>query len=226
MRFTKAEKIFTLIFLIIVLLELLSESALEILSVRFLPKPLILLSLIIFFLTQSKHLTSTTKLFMTLGLTFSLTGDILLMFVDASSNYFIGGLIAFLIAHIMYVKVFLDKRNKDNSILGILVVLLIYALGIFYLLRDGLGDMLIPVILYMLIILSMAITAWLRKGAVSKLSHLLLLIGALLFVMSDSTLALNKFYQTVPQSHIIIMSTYALAQYCIVLGVLRQNESF
>jgi len=226
MQLTKTEKYFTYIFLSIVIIELFSENILKSLPIHFASKPLIVISLIVFYTKQSKLLNVKTKLFTLLALFFSLIGDVLLMFVESSPNYFIGGLIAFLLAHLMYIKIFLDKINSDNSLLGILVMLLVYALGIFYLLKDGLRDMLIPVILYMLIILTMAITAWLRKGAVSKLSYLLVFIGALLFVVSDSTLALNKFYQTVPQSHIIIMSTYALAQYCIVLGVLRQNESF
>jgi len=122
-------------------------------------------------------------------------------------------------------KVFIDKRNTKNSLKGISVILLIYALITFYFLKNGLGNMLLPVIIYMLIILSMAATAWLRKGMVSNISYALVFIGALLFIISDSTLALNKFYQAIPQSHLIIMSTYALAQYFIVFGVLRQNKT-
>ena len=90
--------------------------------------------------------------------------------------------------------------------------------------KDGLEDMLIPVITYVIAILTMAITASLRKGNVSNLSYNLVLIGALLFMISDSFIALNKFYTSVPYEHIIIMSTYALAQYCIVIGVLKQNQ--
>ena len=223
MQLTKTEKSFTVIFLIIVVLELFSENALEVLPFKFSPKPLILLSLIIFFLKQSKHLNITTKLFIVFALIFSLIGDVLLMFVENSPAFFLSGLVAFLIAHIMYIIVFLEKRNANKSAIVISVVLLIYAVGIFYILKDGLGDMLIPVILYMLIILTMAITAWLRKDMVPNISHVLVFIGALLFVISDSTLALNKFYKTLPQSHIIIMSTYAIAQYCIVMGINRQK---
>lgn len=223
MQLTKTEKSFTVIFLIIVILELFSESVFNVLPFKFSPKPLILLSLIIFFLKQSKHLNITTKLFMVFGLVFSLIGDVLLMFVENSQAFFLSGLVAFLIAHIMYIIVFLEKRNANKSAIVISVVLLIYALGVFYILKDRLGDMLIPVILYMLIILTMAITSWLRKNMVPNISHILVFIGALLFVISDSALAINKFYKTLPQSHIIIMSTYALAQYCIVMGINRQK---
>lgn len=223
MQLTKTEKSFTVIFLIFVVLELFSESVFNVLPFKFSPKPLILLSLIIFFLKQSKHLNKTTKLFMVFALVFSLIGDVLLMFVENSPAFFLSGLVAFLIAHIMYIIVFLEKRNANKSAIVISVVLLIYAVGMFYILKDGLGDMLIPVILYMLIILTMAITAWLRKNMVPNISYILVFIGALLFVISDSALAINKFYKALPQSHIIIMSTYALAQYCIVMGINRQK---
>ena len=185
MQLTKTEKYFTILFLIIVLLELFSESILKVLPIDFKPKPLILLSLIFFFIKQSYLLNTTTKLFMIFALVFSLTGDVLLMFVENSPNFFLGGLVSFLIAHIIYIKVFTDKKNSKNSFLGISTILLIYAIGMFYLLKKGLGDMLIPVIIYMLIILSMAIAAWIRKGAVSSLSHILVFIGAILFVVSD-----------------------------------------
>ncbi|TJY36220.1 lysoplasmalogenase [Pontimicrobium aquaticum] len=223
MQLTKTEKIFTLIFLTITLLELFSESIFGLFSVRFSPKPLILLSLIIFFIKQSKHLDLKMRVYMLLALLFSFNGDVLLMFVETSPSYFMFGLVAFLIAHLMYIRVFLNKRNKTKSILVISAILLIYALGMFYFLKDGLNDMLIPVALYMIIILLMTVSAWLRKGLVPKLSHTLVFIGAILFVISDSALALNKFYKPLVQSHIIIMSTYALAQYFIVMGILRQK---
>jgi uncharacterized membrane protein YhhN len=52
----------------------------------------------------------------------------------------------------------------------------------------------------------------------------LILAGAAFFMISDSLLALNKFYEPLPFSNISIISTYALAQYSIVLGILKQND--
>ena len=159
-----------------------------------------------------------------LALLFSLAGDVLLMFIDISASFFLSGLVAFLLAHIMYIMVFLDKKNSKKTALIFITVLLIYAIGIFYLLKDGLGDMLIPVIVYMLVILTMVLTSTMRKDNVSKQSYNLVFLGAIFFVISDSFLAINKFYQPVPLSKIIIMSTYSLAQYLIVLGLLKQHD--
>jgi len=224
MNLTKAEKSFTIIFLAIVLLELFSSNIKSLLPIHVIAKPLILLSLIFFFINQGKHLSSKTKVITLLALLFSLAGDVLLMFTDISASFFLSGLVAFLLAHIMYIMVFLDKKNSKKIALIFITVLLIYAIGIFYLLKDGLGDMLIPVIVYMLVILTMILTSTMRKGNVSNKSYNLVFIGAIFFVISDSFLAINKFYQPVPLSKIIIMSTYSLAQYLIVLGLLKQPD--
>jgi uncharacterized membrane protein YhhN len=94
---------------------------------------------------------------------------------------------------------------------------------LFNFLKDGLGAMLIPVAIYMLVILTMATTAYLRKNSVNILSYGLVFLGALFFMISDSILAINKFHQPIPWSDISIMATYAIAQYLIVLGILKIN---
>ena len=85
--------------------------------------------------------------------------------------------------------------------------------------------MLIPVIVYMLAILSMSTSAFLRKDKVNILSYGLVFLGAIFFMISDSILALNKFHQPIPWSNISIMVTYAMAQYLIVIGVLKLKDN-
>ena len=221
---TKFEKTFTALFIVIVLIELLSSTLSALSSFHNVAKPLILISLILFFYMQGKHLTNKTRSTMLFALTFSLIGDILLMFDHISMNYFLAGLISFLLAHIMYILVFIKKKNTSLKPIPFIVILIIYALGLFYLLMDGLGSMLIPVIVYIIIILTMAISAALRKGNVPILSYYLVLIGSLLFILSDSFIAINKFHTSIPSEHLLIMSSYALAQYSIVMGVLRQKN--
>jgi uncharacterized membrane protein YhhN len=221
---SKSEKTFTLVFSIIVLLELITGNIESLSQFHYFTKPLILISLIMFFWTKSKHLPKGVRNIMLLALLFSLAGDILLMFVDKAANFFIGGLIAFLLAHIMYIITFLKKRNKTKSPLLIVIALLIYAIGIFYIIKQGLGDMQIPVLLYLTVILTMVVMAWLRKGKVPNKSYNMVFIGALFFVISDSVLSINKFYQPFASSGLIIMFTYALAQYLIVMGILKQRD--
>ncbi len=53
--------------------------------------------------------------------------------------------------------------------------------------------------------------------------NLYVFIGAIVFVISDSILAINKFYTPIEKSSFFIMLTYLVAQYLIVIGVLKLN---
>ena len=218
---TSSEKKFSIVYGLIVIAELISGSLENFSSFHYIFKPAIVLVLLIFFWANSNALDKNLRLIIASALLFSLAGDILLMFVDRSPNYFLSGLVAFLLAHLMYVIAFLKHRNKTANPFGFMILLILYALGLFYLLKDGLNDMLIPVIIYMLVILSMSTSALLRHGNVPKLSYTLVFLGAILFMISDSILALNKFYEPLAYSNISIMITYALAQYFIIIGILK-----
>lgn len=216
---TTSERSFTILFLLLLIAELLCVSIASLSQMHYVTKPAIVVSLIIFFWKESSSLSKSIRNLTLLALVFSLLGDVLLMFVDHSPNYFMFGLVAFLLAHIFYILVFLKHRNPYKKPFGFIILLLLYAFGLFYFLWDGLGKMLIPVFIYMIVILTMSISAFLRKGRVSNLSYILVFLGAILFMVSDSILALNKFYIAVPFSSILIMLTYAMAQYFIVLGI-------
>lgn len=223
MMLTKTEKSFSFFFLLLLALEILTSSFESISILNYLAKPALLISLILFFWRQSFHIERKLKQMILLALIFSLLGDILLMFVDQSSNFFIGGLVAFLIAHVCYVLVFLKQRNPSENGLLFIALMLLYGSFLFYILKDSLGEMLLPVIIYMVVILTMATTAFLRKGQVVKTSYILVFVGAVLFMISDSILALNKFYQPLPFSNFSIMFTYAFAQLLIVFGLIKQQ---
>jgi uncharacterized membrane protein YhhN len=220
---TKTEKTYSLLFVILLILEIISGSNNNLQTWHYAAKPMILLSLIAFYWLHSKQITPKTRFLTILALVFSLFGDILLMFVEQSPHFFTLGLVSFLLAHIFYILVFLKVRNPNKKPWLFLSFLVIYAAGLFYVLKDNLGVMLLPVFFYMLIILTMAITANSRKGSVAKISFNFVFIGAILFLISDSLLAINKFYEPLPFSNISIMFTYAFAQFFIVFGLLKQQ---
>jgi len=220
---TKTEKTFSFLFIAILIAELVTGSNEKLFMLHYIAKPSLLIALIIFFWMRSNDLSFKVRNLTLLALSFSLLGDCLLMFVDQSSQFFISGLIAFLIAHVFYIIVFLKSRNKSKSPFGFIMLMLIYGLGLFYLLKNGLADMLIPVVIYMLVILTMSTSSFLRRGKVSHISFNLVFLGAILFMISDSLLALNKFYKPLPWSDISIMLTYALAQLSLVFGILKQR---
>ena len=149
---TKTEKSFTLIFTLIVFLELITNQFESLLSLHYAFKPMIVMSLVVYFLIHGKTTEKTMKYVMLMALICSVGGDVFLMFDDQNPNYFIMGLIAFLLAHVMYILVYLKQRNTKRKPLPFILFLIIYASGLFYLIKDGLGAMLIPVIIYMFVI--------------------------------------------------------------------------
>lgn len=214
---------FVIVFAIVVLAELFLMNIDSVYSFHYFTKPLIVGSLIAYFIPHSKHLGKSTKNLTLLALVFSVIGDMFLMFTDVSPNYFTSGLIAFLLAHVMYILVFIKKRNITVKPYSVILFFVIYGGILFYVLKDGLGDMLIPVILYMLVILTMAVTAFWRKGNVGKKSFYLVFIGALFFIFSDSLIALDKFLMPIPLARTGIILSYAFAQLLIVSGIIKQE---
>lgn len=216
---TKSEKIFSILFAFIVLAELIVVSSDGVLKLECITKPAIVISLLIFFWIEANEISRSIKILTLFALTCSLLGDVLLMFVDQSPNYFMFGLLAFLIAHILYILVFLKHRNPSKKSMTTWIILWLYAIIIFSILRDNLGEMFIPVLIYILVILMMGATSFLRDGRVSKISYNFVCIGAIFFLISDSVLAMDKFYKPIEFANILIMLTYALAQYFIALGI-------
>jgi len=220
-----SEKKFSMFFGLILIAELICISYETLATYRYITKPAIIGMLLVFFLKHSEVLDKNIKNWTIAALIFSWAGDILLIFEEWHPELFMFGLISFLIAHIFYMLIFLKHRNTNKNPLGFIILLLVYASGLFYFLKNGLDEMLIPVIVYMLVILSMATAAFLRQGNTSKRSYILVFLGAICFMISDSLLALNKFYNSFDYAHISIMFSYALAQYLIILGILKSIKN-
>jgi uncharacterized membrane protein YhhN len=99
-----------------------------------------------------------------------------------------------------------------------------YGIFIILLLYGDLGEMKIPVIIYTAVILTMLTSTLNREKKVNRQSYMLVLVGAILFVLSDSMIAINKFGYAFPLSGIAVMITYITAQYMIALGCLKQFD--
>lgn len=104
------------------------------------------------------------------------------------------------------------------------MVVLVYIISILSLLFTKLGNLKIPVFVYAFTISIMLITAIKGYFTWQKPMNILILIGALFFIVSDSFLSINKFYNPILSAQFIIMFTYLVAQYCITAGVLKMNK--
>jgi len=170
-----------------------------------------------------------TKRLLLNALIFCWIGDVILMFVDSSELYFILGLVSFLIAHILFIILFIKQETEANYQKNgwfwfAVLLVLIYLGSMLSFLFPTLGDMKIPVTVYAATISIMLIMAIKGYFSWKKTMNSLILIGAIFFVTSDSFLAVNKFYNPIPSAHFLTMFTYIVAQYCITIGILELNE--
>ena len=181
-------------------------------TLRYVTKPLLMLLLIAFFIFQTKDFASSLKKWIVLALVFSWAGDVLLMFESMNGNFFIFGLVAFLIAHIFYILFYenvIRKEGLSKNYWWFLPVI-IYYIALIYILSPNLGDMKLPVRIYGIVISYMLIKA-LQTGGIKN-------PGA-------AILAINKFYEPFEYAGIAIMLTYGIAQLLITLGAVRYITS-
>jgi alkenylglycerophosphocholine/alkenylglycerophosphoethanolamine hydrolase len=153
------------------------------------------------------------------GLLASALGDVLL---EWSPSLFVPGLLAFLSAHVAYVIAFTLRAPRPATLL--VGPIAGYGIAMFTLLRPGLGDLAVPVAVYVLVICAMAWRAAALVGAVPAPAAWSALLGAGSFVVSDSVLAVNRFHEPVPHAGLLIMATYWAGQAGIAASSLVPGE--
>ena len=158
----------------------------------------------------------------------SLAGDLLLL---PAVDRFVQGLVAFLLAHVLYVVAFDPSWPPVLPALPAAVVLALVAVAVLRpmergLRRRGLGSgrrsLLGPVRVYVVVVSAMVVSAvatlgradWPTGGAVAAAS------GAVLFYVSDASIGWSRFVGDVPGGRVLIMATYHGAQVLLVLGLL------
>lgn len=190
-------------------------------DLRFASKPLLMPALAFYFY-QSVPKTPLNR-FVLGALLFSFLGDTLLIFASYDKIFFILGLITFLLAHLIYIVInmnTMEQAGKGFKLQWQDVPFFLFGLIIFSVVKKDLGDMYFPALGYTVIICIMTLTARKRWKRTDMKSFWLVMIGALLFLTSDSFLAVNKFMEPIPQSDLIIMSTYLVAQFLLIEGLI------
>ena len=194
------------------------------LALQFVTKPSLMLILLVYFVVESRSF-SALKFFVIGALIFSWIGDVVLLFDKTHKNLFIFGLIAFLIAHLFYIFYFLKvgKYNRTKKSLKPIAVIAVSAyLAIFYaLLFPHLGNLKIPVLIYGAIISLMLLASFHAFDFAKQNFGAICVSGSILFVASDSLLAINRFVAPFDFASVFIMMTYGIGQFLITEGSLR-----
>lgn len=226
---------FILLFFILCLLNLFGEYHYNS-TLIFATKPLLLSTLSIHFFLNSTTLPSTFRKAILGGLIASIAGDTFLMFVENKEGYehfFLLGLGSFLITHLLYLFGFSSFPSQVKGWVAqrpwMLFFFVAYLLAnCIFLWPDLPKNLKVPVIVYSTAIVAMTVAALNLKGKILAPAFQLLIAGVLLFVCSDSIIALNKFKSTqlsLPYPRLLIMVTYLVGQYLIVQGCLRSIDA-
>jgi uncharacterized membrane protein YhhN len=145
----------------------------------------------------------------------SVCGDVLLDLPYAS--VFIFGLVAFLVGHLFYTVLFFRHAKSPEGLGKATVVGLVIFAGVMVWIFRGTAPALFgPVVLYIVVIVTMSIGAFLVPA-----ENRLLFMGALLFIASDVVLAVNKFLFAIPYGRVINISLYYTAQFIIIIMAAR-----
>ena len=175
-------------------------------------KPLIMVVIITYYLLAYQQLNpDKPRNFFLFALIAAWIGDCLLLF----EGHFVSGLASFLIMQTLYTICFWKDRNPDRKAIIFGIGLLVLIISMLLVLWNHLGGMKVPVLVYMSAISVMSYMAYLRKKGKG---YLWILLGTILFVISDSVLAIHQFRDDISLGSLTVMSTYIMAQSSIVHG--------
>lgn len=174
--------------------------------------PAVFLSMLMF-----RHVKTPQGWLVGIGLLFSAGGDVALDYDRI--NLFLMGLVLFLIAHVFYIIAF--SRSMELSLKRWFprLVVVLSALILAWVLRDIRPDRLVPVMVYLAVIAFMAFMAFSMKPF-----RLLVAAGAVLFMVSDTIIAVNQFLYPLPHSTVYNISIYYTAQFLISLGFILYTD--
>ncbi len=193
-------------------------------------KPLIIFSLLSYFIHKTSALYIPAKFIFMGGLFFSLVGDVFLMF-DSTQSLFLAGVGSFLLAQLAYTYFYIANARRFNwRSLAITIVPIAVA---FYFLNFYLSipkNLVLPINVYGITLAAMVLSA-VNYGTALGRRALFINVGALVFLLSDLILAYAKFGAGQNKYvSIIIMTTYGIAQFLLATSVIaageKQNSEF
>jgi len=154
---------------------------------------------------------------------FSWLGDVLLQF--PTTTHFLAGLGSFLLAQISYSSFFIQFPTRGLGTLTkrpwTAIPYLFYLCCMLWFLWPGLDPALrMPVVVYSTFLVGMGLTAFGFRQKTKRSPGWWIVLGSILFILSDSLIALDRFSEiTVWSPRISIMVTYILAQGLLIYGI-------
>ncbi|HVZ74156.1 MAG TPA: lysoplasmalogenase [Polyangia bacterium] len=152
------------------------------------------------------------------GIVFSILGDALL--VNQSDRAFFAGTAAFLTAQLLYAAAFWTLRSPEHPISPAALVVVLVSAALVASLWKPAGALRPAIVVYAVAITLMVSTALgTIGGPLAPPAAILAAVGAVLFYISDATLAWNKFRRPLPYAAVVTMGVYWIGQIGIALAI-------
>ena len=189
--------------------------------IRYISKPFLMPLLACFYMFDNPSL----NLWVIFGIAGGFIGDVCLMIPDpkGTKRFFKIGLISFLLGHLFYIIaliIIVDFSLFRWWSLLLTIPYIIIGVYVYPRLIKHTGKMKIPVTIYLIVIILMGVSTPLLWGTGEPIGVILLMVGALVFIISDTINAFNKFAKEIPYERLYTMTTYLLGQFLLVLGFL------
>ena len=186
-------------------------------------KPLLMPILMLYLYERFKGSVVLDTLLIFAALVFSWLGDLALMI---SEKYFLLGVGSFFIAQLLYIRLFYGYKTEWNTWINWKSMsMVIYGALLLWKLIPPAEALKIPVAAYGVSLISMALFAINSKAINSSYTYLLCVLGAALFVLSDSMIAVDRFLFSFEYKSAWIMSTYIAAQFLLVEGLTQRAKA-
>jgi uncharacterized membrane protein YhhN len=152
------------------------------------------------------------------GLVLSWCGDMFL--TSQAQSMFLAGLCAFLLAHVMYSTAFVAHGYRRAWLIIAAAPLTAIAIAVWTWLEPGTpADLSIPVRAYIAVITVMVIFAFGARGAGGSNY---VIAGAVLFFLSDLSVAALRILETSYPTYVLGLPAYYAAQVCLALSISRK----
>ncbi len=188
-------------------------------SLELIFKPFLMITLLIVYFSE---VTKPDQLFIA-SYFFSFWGNVFLIY---EKSYLIYGLIAFLIVHLIYIKLILGFLKKD-SVSRVIVLSLPFSLlflGVMYFLFNNLDNMMFPVILYGVVVAIFGVVSLLTYLQNRITENLWLFIGSILFIFSNIFVGFDNFYEPNHSFNILLIALFIVAQYSICRAMILKGK--
>lgn len=215
---------FTFLFLCVLLIDIVTKLYLPPFPYRVVSKPLVVLLLLVYFIVNAKRIPVVKYKVMIVALIMFALGDLFLIYTNYTFSFIIG-MLFFVAGKIMYCIRF--STNKDfsiNRIIPFFIGCFSYIVLLISLVYDNLKILFLPVLVYIFITLLAFLMAFIRKRAVNTESYYMVFFGVFLFILADSLVLIDSFYNpNILFSDAGIMLFYGAAQYLIIMGITHEK---